>query len=210
MHRARDANPSGFCEALKAGCDVHAVAVEVAFLTDHVAQIDADPEPDAVVIRYIPLTLGHAALNASGAFDCIDSARELTEHPVPGQLDEPAVVFGEQRLDQLLAMRIEPRKRAGFITLHQARVARNVRNENSGEATLWPRGRFVHLSALPHSVRRRCGDLVCTRGLLHDPIGTRRPDERPGVSVMLDEIPVDGCLKMNQGAEITALQPPPR
>src|SRR5262249_18016733 len=43
-HLGRDANGTGFGQSLQARSDVHAVAIEIAALDDHVAKTDADPQ----------------------------------------------------------------------------------------------------------------------------------------------------------------------
>ena len=66
--RARDHHAARLGELLEAGGDVHPVAVEVAVgLADHVAEVDADPEADALLFGHARLALGHALLDQDGA-----------------------------------------------------------------------------------------------------------------------------------------------
>src|SRR5262245_50344790 len=51
-------------------------------------------------------------------------------------LDEPPVVLGDLRLDQLAPVRPQPRDRALLVGPDEPRVTRDVRCENGGEPTL--------------------------------------------------------------------------
>ena len=62
--RAGDHDPAGLGELLEPGGDVHPVAVDVLALDDHVAEVDADPEADALRLGHRRLALGHATLDA--------------------------------------------------------------------------------------------------------------------------------------------------
>jgi hypothetical protein len=63
---ARDADTARLGEALEARRDVDAVAVDVVVLDDHVAEVDADAEPDTLLGRPVRFVLGHSALNCGG------------------------------------------------------------------------------------------------------------------------------------------------
>ena len=145
---AGDADAAGLGQALEARGDVDAVAQDVAVLDDDVADVDADPERDPPVLRHGRLALGDALLNRDRAFDRIDRARELDQGAVAHQLDDAAVVLGDQRLDELLAQRLQPRDRAGLVVPDQPDVADHVRGQNRRELAIRARG---HGSAL-----RRC------------------------------------------------------
>jgi hypothetical protein len=53
------------------------VAEDVVFLSDHVAEIDADAEPDAPLVRHLRLSVGHPPLHLDRATHGIHDAREL-------------------------------------------------------------------------------------------------------------------------------------
>ena len=113
-HLAGDADPARLGQALQPRGDVHAVAVDVPVgLVDDVAQVDADPEADALVLGHRRLALGHALLDRDRAGDRIDDAGELDKAAVAHELDDAAVVLGDERLDELLAVRLEPLERTG-------------------------------------------------------------------------------------------------
>ena len=94
---------AGLGERLEPRGDVDAVAVDVVALDDHVAEIDADPELDALVLGRIGVALGHAALDRERALYGVDHARELDQGAIAHQLDDAAVAGGDLGLDQLLA-----------------------------------------------------------------------------------------------------------
>ena len=92
--------PPGSAQLLQAGGDVDAVAVDVLALDDHVAEVDADAERDALGLGHVPLALGHALLDRDRAGDRVDDAGELDQRAVAHQLDDPALVLGDQRVDR--------------------------------------------------------------------------------------------------------------
>ena len=102
-------------------------------LADHVAEVDPDPEADALVLGRGRPPARRRRLDREGALDGVDDAAELAERAVASQLDDPAAVLGQERLDQLLAESLEAPERAGLVALHQPRVADHVRDEDSGE-----------------------------------------------------------------------------
>ena len=94
-------DPAGLGELLEPGGDVHPVAVEVAVgLVDHVAEVDADAEADALRLGHLRLALGHALLDQHRAAHRVDDARELDQRAVAHELDDAALVLGDERLDR--------------------------------------------------------------------------------------------------------------
>ena len=83
-----------------------------------------------------------------GAGDRLDDARELDQDAVAGGLDDAALVLGDVRIDQVAAMRLEPRQGAGFVLAHQPAVAGDIGGENGREPAFDP------LSAQRYSPRR--------------------------------------------------------
>ena len=73
----------------------------------------------------------------------IDDAGELDQQAVAGGLDDAAAVFGDFRIDQLGAQRLEPCERPFFVRTHQPRIAGHIGGEDRGEPTFdasWPGG----------------------------------------------------------------------
>ena len=97
---AGDHDPAGLGQLLEPGGDVDPVAVEVAVaLADHVAEVDADPEADALGLGDLGLALGHALLDRHRAATASTTEANSTERAVAHQLDDAALVLGEQRVD---------------------------------------------------------------------------------------------------------------
>src|SRR4051794_25829940 len=132
-HPTRDADPTRLGQALQPGGDVDAVAVDVVVLDDDVAGVDADAEADLLVLGDARLALGHAALDGDGTGDRVDDAAELAQHAIAHELDNPAVVLGQEWLEELLAVRLEAGERAGLVMAHEPRVADHVRRQDGGE-----------------------------------------------------------------------------
>ena len=133
---ARDADFSRLGEGLEAGRDVHPIAQDVAVLDDDVANVDADAEREAPVLRHRSLALGDDFLDRDGALDRIDRAREFDQRAIAHQLDNAAVVFVDQRLDRLFPERLQARDRACFVGLDQAAVADHIRGQNRRQLSL--------------------------------------------------------------------------
>ena len=117
----------GCGDALQARGDVDAVAhqVAVAFL-DHIAQMDADPELDAAVLRHAGIALDHAVLHLDGAAHGIDHAAELDERSVAGAFDDAPVVHRDGRIDQVAAQCPHPRQGAVLVARSQPAEADDV------------------------------------------------------------------------------------
>src|SRR5271165_5229857 len=69
--------------------DIDAVAHQIAVrLFDHVAEMDADAEFDAAIVRHARVAFGHAVLYFDRAAHRVDHAAELDQRPVAGALDD--------------------------------------------------------------------------------------------------------------------------
>jgi hypothetical protein len=132
-HRPGNADPSGLGERLQARCDIDSVAEDVAVFGDHVAEVDADPEPDAPLVGDHGLTVDHPALHFGGAAHRVNDAPEFREQAVAGILDDAAPVLRDLWIDQLTEMRLQALVRAFLIRPHQARIARHIGGEDRGE-----------------------------------------------------------------------------
>jgi hypothetical protein len=135
-----DADAAARGELLQPRGDVDPVAVDVALVEDDVAEIDADAELDAPLFRHVGIAPAHAVLDLDGAPDRVGDALELDQHAVAGGLDDPAVVLGDGRIDQLDAVGTQARKRALLVGLHQPAVAHHVGGQNQAvtKGTLRP------------------------------------------------------------------------
>jgi hypothetical protein len=129
-----DANPAGIGQGFQPRRDVDPVAEDVVALGDHVAEVDPDPELDALLGRDARAALGHPPLHLHGTPDGIDHAGELGQEPIAGVLHHAPAMFPDLGLDQLPKVRPQPFVRPLLIRPHQARVPRHVGGEDRGEA----------------------------------------------------------------------------
>ena len=125
--RARYADPTRFSERLQSGRDVYAIAVDVAVFNNDVAEIDTDAEYDPLILRRCRVALGHALLHRDRARDGLNDAWELDQNTVASGLDDAALVGGDARIDQFMAMGSEPCESTGLVLAHQPAISRDVR-----------------------------------------------------------------------------------
>ena len=98
--RGREAHGAGLANTLQSRRDVDAVAHQIAVaLFDHVADMNADAEDNAPVLRHAGVALDHGGLDFDRAADGVDRAAELDEASVAHALDDPTVVNGDRRVD---------------------------------------------------------------------------------------------------------------
>ena len=138
MHGARNHDAARRRFRLQPRRDVHAIAVEIVAIDDQVAEVQADAEHDGGVLGLVPVGLGHGLLELDGGAQRIDGAGELDQRAVAGQLDQPAAMAGQHRLEPLLAMLPQPRKRAALIPAHQPRVAHDIRRKDRRQSPYNP------------------------------------------------------------------------
>ena len=112
---AGDHDPARLRNAFKARRDIDAVAIEIAALDHDITEIDTDAQHDVAILGQIAVGGGHASLQLDRTLHGIDRAAELDQHAIAGHLENPALVPGDQRLQHLLASRLESRQRAGFV-----------------------------------------------------------------------------------------------
>jgi hypothetical protein len=104
-------------------------ASELRLLHD-VAEMNADPELDAVLGRQARIALDHAVLHFDRATHGVDHAAKFDEAAVPGSLHNAAVMEGDGRIDQVAAERPEPRQNAILVRSREPAIADNIRNQN--------------------------------------------------------------------------------
>src|ERR1700722_7957048 len=121
-------------DSLEPRGDVDAVAHEVAVaLLDDIAQMNANPELDALLGRHAGVALAHPGLDFDGAAHGVDHAAELDDRTVAGALDDASVVHGDDRVDQVAAQRPKPRQRAVFVRPCEPAIAGDVGHQNRRE-----------------------------------------------------------------------------
>jgi hypothetical protein len=72
--------------------------------------MDADPKFYAFVRRDPSVALDHRPLDLNGAVHCVDDTPELDDAAVAGALNDPTVVHGDGRIDQVASERPQPRQ----------------------------------------------------------------------------------------------------
>ena len=114
--------------------DIDAVAHQIAVaLLDDVAEMNADAELDAAVVRHAGVALDHRVLHFDGAAHGVDDAAELDERAVAGALDDAPVMHGDGRIDQIAAQRPQPRQRAILVRAGEPAVADHVGGQDRRE-----------------------------------------------------------------------------
>ena len=146
-HHVGDADPAGLGQPLQAGGDVDAVAENIVALDDDVAEVDADAVADADVLAPLRLPLGHRLLDPGGRGDRVDDAGELDQHPIARGLDDAAVVFGDCRVDHLVAVRPLARQGARLVRLHEPGVPDHVGRQHGRQPTF--ASRCAHATSSP-------------------------------------------------------------
>jgi hypothetical protein len=92
--------------------------------------MNANAEIDALVGRDARVALDHGVLHFDCAAHRIDHAAELDDAAVSGALDDPAVVDGGRRIDEITAKGPEARQRAIFIRSGEPAVADQVGDQD--------------------------------------------------------------------------------
>ena len=97
----READRAGLGDALQPCGDIHAIAhqVAVAFLDD-VAQMNADAELDAPILRHAGVALDHAGLQLDRAPHRVNDAPKFGKESVAGALNDAPLVNGDGGVDQ--------------------------------------------------------------------------------------------------------------
>ena len=130
----READRAGLGDAFEARGDIDAVAHQVpVLLLDDVAEMDADAEFDALVLRHARVALRHRVLHFDRAADRVDHAAELDDRAVAGALDHPAFVNGDGGIDEIAAQSPEPRERPVLVGAREPAEADHVGGEDRRE-----------------------------------------------------------------------------
>jgi hypothetical protein len=148
-YRCADADLAGLGEHLEPCGDIDAVAKDVAFIVDDIAQIDADTEADAVGLLPIGVAVRHSLLDDDGAAHGIDDRSELDQNAVAGGFEDAATVLGDQWIDQLAPIAFEDGEGTLFVRTHQPRISGNVGAEDRRQPSL---DAFNRHDALPVSL----------------------------------------------------------
>jgi len=88
------------------GGDVDAIAENVIFIDDDVADVNAYTELDHLILRHGGVLLGHATLDFDCAAHSIDGACKLNQHTVARGFDDAATMLGESGVNDGLSDRL--------------------------------------------------------------------------------------------------------
>ena len=85
---------------------------------------------DALVRRDPSVALDHRPLDFNGQVHCVDHAAKLDNASVPRALNDPAMMHGDGRVDQIAAQRPKPSENAILVSARKPRVADHVRDKD--------------------------------------------------------------------------------
>jgi hypothetical protein len=141
--------------SLQARGDIDAVAhqVAVAFL-DHVAEMDAYAEFDALVGRDPSVALDHRPLDFNGEVHCVDDAPELDDAAVAGAPNDPTMVHGDGRIDQVASERAQPRQNPVLVGSCKPRIADDVGHQDRRDFARFRHGAMPPRPCQPFRVVR--------------------------------------------------------
>ena len=95
--------------------------------------MNADAEDDAPVLRHAGVALDHRVLHLDGATNRVHNAAELDDDPIAGAFDDPAVMHGDGRIDQVAAQRTKSRQNAILVGAGKPTAADHVRAQDGRE-----------------------------------------------------------------------------
>ena len=91
---------AGLGDSLQPRGNVDAVAHQVAVgFFDHVAEMNADAEINAAVVRHANIVLDEAILHRDGATHGLDHAAKLGDEPIASARYDPPVMVGDGGVD---------------------------------------------------------------------------------------------------------------
>jgi len=158
VRRGAEANPAGLSQGFEPGCNVDAVAEDIAVLDDDVADIDAHAKFDAPLCRCCGVAGDHLPLQLDRAAHRVDDAGELDKQAVAGSFDDATPMLGDFGIAEFTANRAQRRERALFVLAHQPRVAGDIDRQDGRQPSLDPFSLpGIHSPMLPQSLHWQHG-----------------------------------------------------
>src|SRR5262249_41621367 len=114
-HGARNYDPARRRLALQPGRHIDGVPVDVIALDDDVAQVEADPEHDGLIVGPVAICLDHGLLEIYRRSERVHGAGELDQAPIALKPDHPTAAARGGWGDPLVQMFQKPRNRAAFV-----------------------------------------------------------------------------------------------
>src|ERR1700722_13169687 len=123
--RRRDADATGFGDALQPSRDVDAITENIIALNEDVAEVDPDPKQHLPVLRDPLIALGQQRLHRNRAIDRIDNRGKLDQQAIAGSLDDTPTMFRYHCVGYN-AVFAQNAGGACFVETHQPRIASHV------------------------------------------------------------------------------------
>ena len=114
--------------------------------------MDSDAKFNPPVGRDARVALDHSGLHFDCATGRIDHTAEFSDEPVAGALDDPAMVRGDRRLDQIAEERAEPRERSLLVRAGEPAIADDIGDQDRRD---FPGLAHGASSCIPFSTRPR-------------------------------------------------------
>ncbi len=129
---------AGGCQRFDASSNIDAIAIDVAFIDDDVADVDADAKFDPAIFGNGCVALGHGTLDINRTACGIDGAGKFDQRAVACGFDDAAAMLGNLGIDHFFSMCLE-RCECGFLVpAHQAAVPPRPENSSQPLSTLTP------------------------------------------------------------------------
>ena len=125
-HAPRDADASRGTLRLQTGGDVHAVTMQVRIIRYYVANVDADPEPDASVWQLIAVVNRNLLLHLDRASHRAVDAVERYQQRVTAGLHHSSAALPDRRINQCPPQRPQAPQCAGVVKTNQTAVTDHV------------------------------------------------------------------------------------
>ena len=122
----RDADAVGHSDAFKSGCNVYAVAKNIMWFDDHVADIDADTESNSAVFCITGCEFFYAGLELYSSPNRLYGTRKLCQEPVASVLHDTATVVRDRRRYLIREERIQSGVSGFFVMVHKPRIASHI------------------------------------------------------------------------------------
>jgi hypothetical protein len=126
------ADATGLRYTFEPRSNIHAIAEYVVVFNHDVANVNADPDFNALFLRNRCVAFHHAILNLDRAACSIDRACKFNQNAIPSPLNDATAMRYDGRFQEFAPVSIKPRQGTFFISSHQAAVARNIACQDGG------------------------------------------------------------------------------
>jgi hypothetical protein len=116
------------------------ITKDVATVDHNIPDIDADAELDSLLLWHVSVALGDAPLDIKSASHRVHNAAELSQHSVPGVLDDTSTVLSDLGTDERAQMVLKLGVRSLLVQASQPAVASDIGCEDGCKASLYALG----------------------------------------------------------------------